>query len=105
MQPGADGVQLAPFGKEPEIRILDPRREGIKGLIAIFENARIAEADEPRLEMLGELMAVNGVMDEPPREIALADARLCPRNHLRRQNAANLQLLANAQQERIHSGR
>src|SRR3954464_15021145 len=105
MQARADEMNLPILREHAVVIVLNLRRELFQGLHAEPVNLWIAKRHQPRLHMLWRNTPADRVIDQSPCQIALADARSRPVDHLRRQYAANADLLAKTQEQHVDPGR
>ena len=100
-----EGMDQAPLGEDPPVRVADPPLELGEVLVAEFGDLGIAQHHQAGLDVLGQRPARDGVMGQPPGEVDLADRGARPVDHGGRQHAADAQLLAEADQDRVDPGR
>src|SRR5437588_12974247 len=96
VQPRTQQMNLSSFGKHAIARVLDLRGKLSECCGTKFMYFWIAERHQSRLQVLGRNPAAGGVIDQAAGQIALADRRARPIDHLRGKDATTAQLLAKA---------
>ncbi len=98
-------VEIAPLGEDSPVRVADSPLE--LGEVGCPErgNTRVPQRNQAGLEVLRQRPARDGVMRQPSGQVDLADRRAGPVDHRGGQHAPNTQLLAEADEQRVHSGR
>ncbi len=98
------GVDHSTLGEDPPVRVADSPLELDKIEVAEVDDLGITQGNEARLEMFGQGVMEHRVMNEAPRQVELAHRRPRPVDDRRRQHAVDLELLAEAKQDRVDPG-
>ena len=97
-------VDDASLREDPPVRVANPPLHLRKVLDSERFDPGIAKHDEAGLEVLGQGLSGHRMVHQPVRQVDLSDRRAGPVDHRRRQDAPDLQLLAKADEQGVHSG-
>src|SRR5436190_22900595 len=97
----ADQMDLAIFGEDTVAGVFNLAGEKFQLVLAELQYLGVPEQHQVGLEMLRWHPLPDGVINKPAGEVAFLDAGASPVDDLRREDAADLQLLADGEQQHV----